>query len=1438
MAALLTGAGGVSVADDGAINNKNMTNSVNLPTFSQDIVNSAVPEAEHAFTEMMKFYVPSQAASGLLTPIVYNNIDDVLVEELVVAKPLVNAFIYGPLFEVEATAFGHSFMDAYASVSLDDGVTFKEVNLSESADLSSFNLDTDHIPSVKDPLPNDHTILLGEDDDSDDEGSDDGESAYHAPGYETPYTSECTECHGVGLQGTAQTPSCYSCHENVWTEDTPIEIGPIVTQAEFDDDQLDIEGENAASRVTVTVINAITGEAIGTDRANRSGEFELELEYQGSELPPCVVLAEYTDVNGIVVKGPAVSVVDEETGLPVEECEGSPLDLTEYPGGVFNVFHSVAKDKVSGSANGNKVLVAWPSRFCESGQPAYTMSPTQETPDTERADAVVGFIQAGSEELGVPALPDFNQEDDLYLVDAFGVAGRQGSIDFADEGYPQAGVVPFGCVWTARGVLLPGDDPRTADVTEASHMVWTKAERLTSGRRDPNRIEVAAVKGAGFVVTWQEDPDGLRPGQGEGPGEGWSGAVAHPQTDVWYSYINEEYFDIVETVDNTTVPIDILDHDLTLSGRPQVFVPMAVPMRLTNNAKCNAPDATGVINDDLYCNYDLAAIYGLKDQCADTITVITGPSTNPTETLICVGDSDGDGTADLPNRANTASTRPRTSLQGYDASTDDLSAWVIVAMEESKGLGKFFFEPDGLDGGGFDGYADPCEEGSSLTCTEEIGKNAWYHSFDMGTPDTSAGIGVPNSLVENLVYQGDLLNQPEVYWETGEWYGLMDTSEMGDGGTSLYGDYDFEIVSTEIARRTSLLAQTIDKALNSQVGLVAIQSWKQGVMRQGGPADTFLRRFVLPDGYGGTEPTVCPIDENVDADQPVVVQAFVRINDAGEPRLRVFVDGLDGLTETPTAFRNAVTATIYDGIRYKNPEATVDERFGFSIDRWGVPCAIQVADFDDSVEWGPWTAVDLSNLPEGYSCDGPIPAECTTTDGIALQAAATTEGIDVNPYGFENMVCETYLIEPATNPYYPKGVCADTPTNLSAVVPDTCLDDDDGSAIPCPTVDFTTSTFGVGDTNPILQGFIQGEGNTMRVLTWHQCPSDGTQTVGDFTAVTCDGDDRLDDFVNLQDQSWYNPLDISKGHRGFLDGDFVQFLYAWSPNWRLNAKGNDRYELYIRRSFTGGEDWTTTPTSFTASDGQSYPGDGTVTCEIYRSDVTQVPNQLPPKVCYQYGAGAAEQARNVTQHKSNNITTLDPRYTPNAGTITDGCTDGLFVDPLVIDGIFTCDDLSVDHDSDLRNPSRYFVVFETGDNNTVADGEAEPLDLMYSRAEGFGDDYVVWTETDTDSANPEECYPTVDYGVLDLGVVVGSGFCNEFDNLNTRSDTHSSEASMTANPDGSKMYAVWAQWVFEGDRDNYDGEIIESDAMARRVWWIDDYVSDTEAYTLPGTQQP
>jgi hypothetical protein len=1196
-------------------------------------------------------------------PRIYYDIDGLEVETLEVAKPLINVYIYGPMIEPHATAFFHSWMDTYGAVSLDDGQTFKVTNLSDSAVESSFDLEDDHVPADDEPLPADHTKLLS---DGDIEG-------LHKPGYNTPYKSHCVECHGVGLQGTAQVPSCYSCHDVEWQEDPPEEIGPIVMRAVLAGTQINGTGINAIGAASVSIVDGATGDFLATAPVF-SDDFTYSVTLAGE--PPCSVAATYEDDLGYTIQGPAIAVVDENKE-PLEACttqfpeDDDTTEGTPYPGGTYNVVHAVA---------GNKVLVAWPSRFCSQGQPAYSIA-------WDGDDEGLSEEQLAKRDAVVDLL-DIDLEKDLYLTDLFGVAGKQGSIDFADEGYPQAGVVPFGCVWTARGILLPGDDPRTEENVESSYMLWTKAERLTSGRRDPNRIEVAAQVGAGFVITWQEDPDGLRPGQGEGPGEGWSGAVAHDKTDIWYSFINWEYFDLLENPDDPAGEyIMAEDFDLLLTGRPQVYVPMAVPMRISNNDKCQADEygPTVTTSEDKYfsyCNYDVAKDYGLQDFCDATVDVPQGP--NDELKPICVNKDK------LPNIANTASTRPRTALQGYDANRDGVfdSAWVIVAAEESKGLGRYQFLPDGT----------PCDEDAedaSPDCTADIGKNQWYFSFDMGDPATSKTAGEPYGLVKNLVSQGNLLNQPESDWRTGEYYPVINTVEMWD-----FGSYNFDLYNTEIARRSSLLVQPVAKAMNSANKLAAIPSWKQGTMRQGGPADVMLRRIVLPKKFDGKK------------------------------------------------------------------------------------------------------------------------------------------GIKENPYAFTNMACANWLLKAGKNPYYPGGICGEPATNLSGVIPDTCYDDNADTAATCPTVLFDGTTFGIGDTNPILQGYTQQDGNTTRVLTWHQCPSDGVAMTdhSDIEPVTCANDYRTDAYVNLRDQSWYNPLDVAKGHRGFIDGDFVMYLYAWSPTWRLNAKGNDRYDLYVRRSFDGGATWTTTPSGGMATDGQAFGGDGTVTCESYRDANTGDGDPDEPQVCYEFAAGAAEHARNVTQHKSMKITTLDPRYaptfTPTWGGIASTCLNNLGVDDT---GDWTCDDES-EVDTDARNPSRFFMVFETGDNNTVQEGEAEPLDLFYSRGESFGDDFVVWTETDTGYSEPlTDCYPSNGYEVLlSDDPRVGSGFCNEFDNMNTGGDSHSSEASLVANPNGSKMYGVWAQWVFEDDED-YESEIIESDAMARRIWWIDDYISDTEAYSLPGT---
>ena len=111
------------------------------------------------------------------------------------------------------------------------------------------------------------------------------------------------------------------------------------------------------------------------------------------------------------------------------------------------------------------------------------------------------------------------------------------------------------------------------------------------------------------------------------------------------------------------------------------------------------------------------------------------------------------------------------------------------------------------------------------------------------------------------------------------------------------------------------------------------------------------------------------------------------------------------------------------------------------------------------------------------------------------------------------------------------------------------------------------------------------------------------------------------------------------------------------------------------------------------------------------------------------------------------------------------------------------------------------------------------MDLNYSRAVAFGDHYQVWAE---ESEVSTVCYPSDPHGDTTVAPeIVGSGFCNEWDDIEGRKDTQASEASMEANPGGQFMYGVWAQWV----HDETTGELAESDAMIRKVWYLDNFVS-------------
>jgi hypothetical protein len=831
-------------------------------------------------------------------------------------------------------------------------------------------------------------------------------------------------------------------------------------------------------------------------------------------------------------------------------------DGTEYPGDTHSMVHQVA---------GNKVLAAWISRYCDEGNPTYSRVSDAGVMDEE-------YIAYMQETYGLP---------DLYLLDIWGVTGTQKSVDYELQGFPEVGEIPYGCVWTSRGTLIAGDDP-TTEAVEAHYMVFTKAERLTSGVRDPNRLEVDCIKGAGCAVSWQEDPEGLRPGQGLGPGEGWSGAIVNAKTDIWYSYIRWEDFNLVDVdgdigtfSETDTLPIEEYVTTVTDGTQPKPAVPMAIPIRLTDNNMCWA-DST---NTDPYCLADIDTETGdvtLEEEGADPdFCQNVVPWTNPSGVTKNICQTD-----DLRVlNGRVGASRPRLSLQPYTKPDGTAGAWAMIAYEETKAQG------DVLD--------------DSYDYEIEIGKNVWYHTFDIFHPEP--------------VQQGGMINQPVAF-------NPETLAEAPEGEFLTFLDeFDNVVYETEIARRVAPTYQPVAKIGDTRTA--GFLFFKQGILNQGGPADILARRIVVPTEAEGFDPT---------------------------------------------------------------------------------------------------------------------------TD---------------NPYLYEHMVCDNWIIPPGTepgsedyNPNYVEGLCGAPAINVSGTTNDLCY--------PVASADEP-------DKNCALNSF-PWEGGTEdfpKVTAWDQFPE------------------------NLDDQTWENPFDVAKGHRGFLDGDFLMAMYAWSPNWKANSVGNDKYNLYVRRSFDGGQTWTTTPADWcspvdgTCGNGISDSVTDPSLCENFGT-----PNTGITTVCYSYGAGEFERARNVSQLLGTKVTILDPRYSPSGGL------KKWVVEPYVDEYLDTSEYLIEDYDL-TRDPSKFFMIYETGDNTTVDVGEAVPLDLFYSRATVYGD-FWEWELVETSSGETEYRWPWVEKDREDL----------------------SGEASMLANPSGDFMYTDWNQWREEILEDGHE-LIYDSDTWFRRFFY-------------------
>lgn len=540
-------------------------------------------------------------------------------------------------------------------------------------------------------------------------------------------------------------------------------------------------------------------------------------------------------------------------------------DGYEYPG-------TVKKPQIR--VRGNYILVAWTSKFASSGSPKYSKN-------SDAAD---------------------------YEEDIWGVGGPQNSIDYTDEGFPEVGEVPFSAVWTCRGVI-----------NSEGYITWYKPERLTSGRRDAYQLMFTGVENVGFALVWQEDPEGLRPGEEAGPGEGWSGATTSHKSDIWYSFIKwDEFADIDEDFESQGTN----DESDTGKGKVKAEYHMSLPVRISDNDTINRdnmkirflgerenpedpegsdgsegaegigdePEEEPYTDDDAiddadfgdvieidpdgiepevgekagayrYGYVDLSQYYSYYTGGRITNRVYKKNNNNEDSKAVAIT-SDGrlmDG--------NTGASRPNIMIQTYKNDGGKTVAVAVVCYEETKGLGAG--PPDETESSGNQGEKPEDGTGEMKGQTEYVpdeGKNVIYHTFPFTEPD--------------LVSPGTIINKP-VTDENGDIVYITD--EEGN----LILDWDgSEIPSYENARRPRLLIQgqkpaqaAAGKNANG-LGTSLVMLYKQGEEGKGRPSDIFMQRWVVSKSDNSNPYSVDKmVEEPVNISSVTVTQTMENTNE-------------------------------------------------------------------------------------------------------------------------------------------------------------------------------------------------------------------------------------------------------------------------------------------------------------------------------------------------------------------------------------------------------------------------------------------------------------------------------------------------------------------------------------------------------------------------------
>ncbi len=354
------------------------------------------------------------------------------------------------------------------------------------------------------------------------------------------------------------------------------------------------------------------------------------------------------------------------------------------------------------------------------------------------------------------------------------------------------------------------------------HLV--EGEQLTSGRRDAFQLTTAVAGEVGFAAMWHEDPEGLNPGSAAGPGDGMSGAVVSKKTDIWYNHVLWGNFLKGLPTYTGFVPIEpsTPPEDPPTGGRPEASVPMASPVRVSDNAACKVDvDDNGAIAEHYGAGY-----CRLPEYCA-TVSKVDANGNR-----FCVTNAgvvlDGD----------TGASRPNLFLQKvtYNIAYPPMTyttAEAIIGYEETKGLGAGNVDPTLLD--------------------PDLGKNVIYHHF--------ADFSMPT-----VINAGTILN----------------TQEFDSKGNMLYTEDGLPVYKN--ARRVRFVLQP--RGSKGASGTVMMALYKEGAEGKGRASDIMMKRWVngyavnnlVCDNeikvrdLAGKKTTVCA-GINMSAAQPQLVQS-------------------------------------------------------------------------------------------------------------------------------------------------------------------------------------------------------------------------------------------------------------------------------------------------------------------------------------------------------------------------------------------------------------------------------------------------------------------------------------------------------------------------------------------------------------------------------------